>query len=144
MQRRPFPCAISPDMAIDARLIEAEDVCLDQGFKATGKVCLDGSTVKGRVNCDLGRFRNPGRIALSANGVSCGDMYLGRGFAATGEVQLVGARISRDLNCSKGRFCDEKGMALFADGLICDGKMYFDDTFKACGRVPAPQRENQN
>jgi hypothetical protein len=123
------------DIAMDARLIEAEDVSFDEGFKAIGEVSLDGSAVKGRVNCDGGKFYNPGRVALRANGVNCGELYLGRGFAVIGEVQLVGARISRELNCSKGKFCNEKAIALLADGMICDGKIYFDDAFEARGRV---------
>jgi hypothetical protein len=128
--------------AIDAQLIDAAEICLDQGFKATGEVCLDGSTVKGRVGCDGGTFCNPGGIALKANGLDCRDMRLGYGFSAAGEVQLVGTRISRELNCTNGKFVneEEKGVALRADGLICDGKVYLNKdaargAFVACGRV---------
>jgi hypothetical protein len=130
-----FRTSSGQGMAIDAQLIQAEDICLGEDFKAIGEVCLDGSTVKGRLNCDHGRFCNPEGIALKANGLNCGDVRLGRGFTAAGEVQLIGARISRGLNCSKGRFYNEKGVALLADGLICDGKVYFNETFKARGKV---------
>lgn len=138
-----FCASTVPGMAIDAQLVDADEVFLDGEFKATGEVCLDSSTVKGRVNCDGGKFCNPGAIALRANGLDCRDMRLGRGFSAAGEVQLMGARISRELNCTNGKFYNEQGIALLADGLICDGKVYLnkeklgaaDGDFAACGRV---------
>ena len=129
-------CALPmQDKAIDAQLIEADEVCLDDGFMATGEVCLDGSTVKGRVSCERGKFCNPRGTALRANGLDCRDLRLGRGFAAAGKVELIGGRISRELNCSKGKFFNQKSVALIADGLICDGKIYFNDEFVACGEI---------
>jgi hypothetical protein len=130
-----FRASPAQGMAIDAQLIEADEVCLDEGFRATGEVCLDGITVKGRVICEGGEFSNPGGRALRANGLDCRDVRMGRGFLADGEVQLMGARISRELNCSQGKFCNEKGAALIADGLVCDGKIYFNDAFRARGWV---------
>ena len=130
-----FRAPTAQGMAIDAQLIEADEVCLDEGFRATGEVCLDGITVKGRMICERGEFRNPGGRALRANGLDCRDVRMGREFLANGEVQLMGARISRELNCSGGRFCNEEGAALNADGLICDGKIYFNEAFQACGWV---------
>jgi hypothetical protein len=131
-------------IAIDAQQIDAAEICLDKGFKATGEVCLDGGTVKGRVDCNDGIFCNLGGKALKANGLDCRDMRLGYKFSAVGEVQLVGARISRELNCTNGTFVNEEEgkegkegkevpVALRADGLICDGKVYLNKV--TCGRV---------
>ena len=89
-----FRAPTAQGMAIDAQLIEADEVCLDEGFRATGEVCLDGITVKGRMICERGEFRNPGGRALRANGLDCRDVRMGREFLANGEVQLMGARIS--------------------------------------------------
>ena len=128
--------ALTPGgMAIEAQLIEADEVCLDEGFEATGEVCLDGITVKGRMTCEGGKFSNRGGTALRANGLDCRDVRLGREFLADGEVQLMGARISREFNCSNGRFYNENGVALTGEGLICDGKIYFNENFQAHGQV---------
>ncbi len=123
------------EMAIDAELVEADGICLDEGFEAYGQVSLDNSTVTGRLNCNGGTFSNRGGIALRANGLHCRDMRLGNGFTATGEVQLIGAIISRELNCTKGRFDNEAGTALIADGMSCEGKVYLNETFHATGEV---------
>jgi hypothetical protein len=153
-EQRPAIDAQQIEPAIDAQRIEADEICFDDKFAATGEVRLDGGTVKGRVGCERGSFGNPGGIALRANGLTCGDIRLGHGFTATGEIQLMGARISRELNCSKGKFYNEKGSgnekgdsgnekgfgdekrtALRADGLVCDGAVYLNDAFDARGEI---------
>lgn len=116
-------------IVLDAQLIQADEICLNEDFKATGLVCLNGSTVTRRVTCDNGTFCNEGGITLSANGLYCRDMYIGRGFSATGEVQLIGTTISNQLNCTKGTFNNQRErIALNADGLICDGRIYLNET----------------
>ncbi len=129
-------CATSKrGMAIDAGLIDADEICLNAGFIAIGEVFLDKSTVNRRVDCERGKFCNPGGVAFAANGLVCKDVRLCRGFAAAGEVQLMGARISYELNCSNGKIFNQGHVALIASGLICDGKVYFNEQFVACGEV---------
>jgi hypothetical protein len=124
---------------LDARLLRADELVLDQGFSTTGQVCLDGSRLTGRLCCNGGTFTNKGDKALSADGVTCRDARLGEGFQAYGEVSMTGSRFTSELNCSRGAlFVNPGGRALQARGLSC-GRVYLNSEtegqFRAQGAV---------
>jgi hypothetical protein len=125
--------------AIEAGLVEAAEVLLDEGFLATGEVVLEGSTITKRLTCNRGRIENKAGVALNLDGVDClGKVFLGRRFTAQGEVRLVGAKIRDELTCTGGTFDGRHGpgrTALCANGLICDGSVYLNDGFVANGLV---------
>jgi hypothetical protein len=65
---------------------------------------LDGSEIKGFVNCSGGTFRNPGGIALAANNLQVASyVSLSTGFVAEGEVRLAGSQIGGNVNCKAAK-----------------------------------------
>jgi len=57
-----------------------------------------------QLNCQGGKFRNPGGRALNVQNIETGtDMFFRGGFAARGAVWLVGAKIGGQFSCSGGK-----------------------------------------
>jgi hypothetical protein len=129
----------SSGKALEAGLVEASEVLLDDGFRADGEVVFDGGTVAKRLTCNTSTFHNPGGVALNLDGLDCGGkVLLGRRFTARGQVRLIGAKVQGELNCTGGTFdgrCNEERSAIRADGLACQGSVYLNDGFKALGGV---------
>jgi len=64
------------------------------------------------LECSGGTFKNPRKVALSADGANVkGDVFLRDGFSGEGTVRLPGARIEGDLNYSRGKFGEMNGSA---------------------------------
>src|SRR6185436_16476191 len=64
-------------------------VLLNQGFHAMGAVRLLGSKIGGNLDCEAGRFLNPGGDAIAADrAVVEGDVFLCDAFQARGRVSL--------------------------------------------------------
>jgi hypothetical protein len=111
-------------------------VFLREGFNASGEVRLPGARIGGNLECDGGRFDNPGGDALSCNGAEIkGSASLRKGFRASGTVRLLGARMEGSLSCVGGRFENPKGMALLCDGLETKGGVFLREGFHAFGEV---------
>jgi hypothetical protein len=105
-------------------------------FHATGTVRLFGATIGGDLTCTGGRFENPDRKALAADGIQVlGNIFLNNGFHATGEVTLPGATIDSDLVCDGGRFENPNGIALTAHRARIAGNLFNRDGFQTHGEV---------
>jgi hypothetical protein len=80
-------------------------VNLRGGFRADGEVRLLGADIGGNLDCENGKFVNPGGKALSADGAKVtGDVVLRNGFRAEGSTRLLGADIGGDLEFSSAEF----------------------------------------
>ncbi|MGO9267444.1 MAG: hypothetical protein ACLQBA_21620 [Candidatus Binataceae bacterium] len=86
--------------ALNADRIKVAGNIFLQNSKATGEVWLPGATAGGNLEVDNGIFSNPGRRALTADGVTvAGYVFLRWGFTAMGEVRLLSATVGSDLDC---------------------------------------------
>jgi len=86
--------------ALNADRIKVAGNIFLKNSKATGEVWLVGASVGGNLEVDNGIFSNPGRRALTADGVTvAGYVFLRWGFTAMGEVRLLSATIGSDLDC---------------------------------------------
>jgi hypothetical protein len=126
--------------ALDAERVVAEDVYLDDGFRARGDVRFNDSQIARQFNASGGDFRNERRgqdqYALDCDGLRCdADVFLNDGFRAIGAVSLRGAEIKTELNCTAGSFTKTDGYALFADGMTTEGSVFLDGDFHADGEV---------
>lgn len=114
-------------------VIDGELLC-EQGFFATGEVCLHWAQVD-RLRATGGRFSSETDFALHATAIRViSGAYLDRGFHATGQVRLIGANITGDLCCTDGRFDNPGGVALNAQRIVADD-VYLDGGFTANGEV---------
>jgi hypothetical protein len=144
------------DVAGSGMALSADDakiagfVILGHGFVAEGAVRLYGSQIGGGLECDGGKFQNPGRAgtvgsgrALEAqNAKVAGSVLLREGFAADGGVHLAGAEIGGRLECDGGEFRNPaqagvrgSGMALSAGGAKVARAVRFRYGFAAEGQV---------
>ncbi len=86
--------------------------------------------VEANLNGDLdavdGHFKNPGKVALNADGLKAANVFLGNGFSADGDVRLVAANLSGNLAASNGQFKNPGNAALEASGLTTGGYLLFD------------------
>ena len=118
------------------RLKTRGNVHLRDGFFAEDEVRLLGANIGGNLDCKDGKFVNPNRIALVADGVATkGSVYLRHNFSAEGEVRLLGASIVGDLDCARGNFNNLGGNALAADGMTVKGDVSLRSGFSAKGVV---------
>ena len=112
------------------------NVNLNNGFFAEGEVRLLGANIGGDLECTDGKFHNPGRKALNADGLTTkGKVNLNNDFSAEGEVRLLGANIGGSLNCTGRKFHNPKGYALVADKLTTKGSVNLRGGFSAEGEV---------
>jgi hypothetical protein len=79
-------------------------------------VRLLGANLSDNLDCDGGKFKNPGKYALVADRLKAASVFL-RNVSAEGEVRLLGADLSGNLECDGGKFKNPDGTALYADGL---------------------------
>ncbi len=101
-----------------------------QQFSARGEVDLDGTQIRGVLNCDGGKFENPPRagdedsgIALSARSIRVTDsVYLGNGFSAIGAVDLDGAKIEGVLECENGSFRNPQCRGVKSSGIAINAR----------------------
>jgi sRNA-binding regulator protein Hfq len=123
--------------SIDVTCIKARgDIYFQNGFKASGEVCLPGAEIWGALSCEKSQFANKGKCALNADGIKVGGViFLRNGFKAIGAVRLIGAVIGGDLDCENGQFENENGDALNADGIKVGGGIHLRNGFKAIGEV---------
>ena len=111
-------------------------VYLREGFSAEGEVRLLGAIIGGDLDCNSGKFHNPGKYALAADGLTTkGSVSLRDSFSAEGVVRLVGANIGGNLSCANGEFHNLGGYALHADGLTTKGDVHLSLGFFAKGVV---------
>jgi hypothetical protein len=83
-----------------------------------------------------GRFANPGRVAISADGaVVDGSVFCGQGSVVEGEMRLLGAEIRGDVALSGGQFRNPPAFAIAADRLAVKGSLFLRDDFVAEGTV---------
>jgi hypothetical protein len=70
-------------------------------------VRLLGAQIGGDLDCSGGAFKNPGALALSADGASVkGEAFLTDRTSAESEVRLLGAQIGGNLDCRGGRLSE--------------------------------------
>lgn len=111
-------------------------VFLDNGFEATGKVDLSGTSIGGILDCQGGEFHNPQGAALKAQGVKVTQaVLLCSEFHSTGEVDFLNAAIGSELNCDNGNFINQGGKALIFQGADIKNNILFRNGFYAEGRV---------
>ncbi len=120
-------------------------------FSARGEVNLQNSVVDGNLECNGGRFSNPGGTALNIDRIRIhGSAFLGstRGngedkqrFIALGVVRLQSASIRGNLECLGGRFINPGGKAFHADGIRVDGYALLSHGFRAEGQVRLPSAQ---
>ena len=111
-------------------------VHLRDDFSAEGEVRLLNANIGGDLNCEGGRFHNPGGNALHADGLTTkGSVHLRDDFSAEGEVRLLYANIGMNLNCMGGKFNNSDGDAFSADGLTTKGDVNLSGDFSADGAV---------
>lgn len=116
-------------------------VFLDQGFSATGAVCLLGAQIGGQLSCRGATLASAEGPALTADGASITyGVFLDEGFSAMGEVSLLGAQIGGQLNCRGATLVNATGPALSADQASITGGVFLDEGFlgegfKATGAV---------
>ena len=88
------------------------------GFVAEGEIRLIGAHIGGLMDCENGKFINPGKMAIVADNIRIdGDAQFRDGFSAKGEVRISAARIGGELDCSNGTFDNSKNCALHAEGV---------------------------
>lgn len=107
-------------------------------FEAQGAVRLLGASIGGDLDCNGGRFLNPGKDtkALNADRLTVkGSVFLGDGFKAQGAVRLLNANIGGNLDCTGGLFRNPGGYALTADGVTVKGCVFLSDKFHVEGLV---------
>ncbi|MFD3572755.1 hypothetical protein [Streptomyces sp. NPDC058644] len=116
------------------------DLCLGDGFTATGEVQLQGAHIHGTLDCDDGTFTNPGGKALDASRISVdGSLWFVKA-RLTGGVRLISAQIGGQVNCAKSSFDNSaseggRNLALDAYGLDVKGSMFLCGGFTALGEV---------
>ncbi len=113
-------------------------VFLDDGFRASGEVCLLGATIGGSLDCSNGHLISPENGALVADGLKVErNVFLRDGFEAEGEVRLSGATIGGQVDCSGGQFINRNrgGRALSADEVNVRASVFLSDGFRAEGPV---------
>ena len=82
-------------------------VLLRNGFLSLGSVRLPNAIVGAHLDCQGGRFLNPGGYAILGNNARISNgLILRNGFYAEGEVKLFAATIGGNLECSSGRFAN--------------------------------------
>ena len=87
-------------------------------FVAKGEIRMVGAHIGGFLDCENGKFLNPGQGAIIADGIKVdGNVWLRGGFFAKGEVRIPTARIGGELDCSSGTFDNPENCALCADGV---------------------------
>ena len=93
------------------------NVLMGRDFVAKGEIRIIGAHIGGFLDCENGKFLNPGQMAIVADGIKVdGNVWLRSGFSAKGEVRIPTARIEGELDCSNGAFDNPGKCALCADG----------------------------
>lgn len=111
-------------------------VFMRRGFHALGEVALTGASVAGALNCNGGRFENPGGAALSCGSARItGDVQLSDGFFAYGETRFAGAELGDLLECRGGSFINPGGTALNCERAKIAGHVWLNRGFSAEGAV---------
>ena len=86
-------------------------------FVAKGEIRLIAAHIGGLLDCESGKFLNPGQIAIAADSIRVdGDANFRDGFSAKGEVRIPAARIGGELDCRDGTFDNHGKCALHAEG----------------------------
>jgi hypothetical protein len=113
------------------RLETHGDLDLHDGFKAAGKVNLDGAQIDGDLTCD-GKFTNERGAAFEGSSLAVGkDMYC---LGEFGEVSLVSAQIGGNLYLL-GKFSNEGGTAFDGSSLAVGKDMFCVGEFAATGEI---------
>lgn len=117
-------------------------VFLRRGFHALGEVDFTGAVITGALNCNGGRFENPGGKALNCGGARItGDVQLRAGFEAIGEVRFRRAELAGLLECNGASFRNPGGFAMRCGGAKVGGGVFLRDGFSAEGEVRFPGAE---
>jgi sRNA-binding regulator protein Hfq len=122
--------------SITAHGLKADNVFLRNGFRANGEVDLMAARISGALNCCAGSFINPGKDAISADGIAVGcGVFMSDGFRADGEVRLHGATIRGNFECQKCRFYNKGRKTLNASGMEVKGNVFLNNGFRTNGEV---------
>jgi hypothetical protein len=119
----------SDDLSVDVALVADGlrvdgEVLMRHGFAATGEVRLVGARVRGQLNFNGARFRNPSGFALNGDRLTVdGSMFFQKHFVSEGELRLIGARVRGQLNLTGARLTNEGGTALNAAHIEVGGSM---------------------
>jgi hypothetical protein len=125
----------SQTLEIDADTVTIKQkLALNDGFSANGRVSLFEANLGGDFDANGGQFKNPGNIALDADGLTAKAVFFTNGFSADGEVRIIGASLNGDLNANGGEFKNPGNIALYADGLTAKA-VFITDGFNAEGQV---------
>ncbi|MGH8886212.1 MAG: hypothetical protein ACRDYX_13740 [Egibacteraceae bacterium] len=109
-------------------------------FEVQGEVRLTGATIHGRLDCKGGRFTNPRRDALRAEGIIVDrGMFLNNKdktpFEADGAVWIPGARIGGELNCWGARLHNPGRLAFNAAGVTVAGRVIWKPSHAPEGHI---------
>ncbi|MGH8899996.1 MAG: hypothetical protein ACRDZ4_23920 [Egibacteraceae bacterium] len=109
-------------------------------FQANGEVTLRGATIHGQPNCRGGRFINPERDALRAEGLTVDrGMFLNdmdrTPFEADGAVWIPGATIGGQLNCWGAKLHNPGGHALNAASATVAGRVIWRPSHAPKGSI---------
>lgn len=113
-------------------------------FEAQGEVRLTDATIHGQLDCKGGRFINPKRDALRAEGITVDrGMFLNdkdrthdrTPFEADGAVWIPGARIGGQLNCWGARLHNPGGLAFNAAGATVTGRVIWKPSHTSEGHI---------
>lgn len=122
--------------SLEARGIEVtSDVILSNGFKATGRVSLDGATVGGNLFCIEGEFLNSQGYALRIDqAVISGGIILSNS-SVIGGLRLYGSTIGGNIECPGSRIENPTRNAILAQNTIIKGSIFLSNEFYANGCV---------
>ncbi len=96
-----------------------------QHCQIDGEVDLEGACVGGQLVLSGSTLRNPGGVAVRANGlVVAGDMLCRDGAEVEGEINLEAARIGGELRFTRSTLRNRHKIALRADRMTVEKDMY--------------------
>lgn len=96
----------------------------------------------GDLDCNGGRFSNPGKIAFKAERIIIsGSVFLRDNFIAQGEISLSGAKIAYAFDCGRGSFINKNGVALSIQRAVINQIIFFVRGFTAQGLIDLTQTE---
>ena len=127
----------NPDgMAIvaDGAVIDG-NVHLRKGFSAEGQVRLAVARIGGGLDCSDGSFNNPGKDALSADGLNARSRIVMKKASIVGKTRLTGGRTDGPLECDGCSFRAPNGVAFHANGIVAKGGIALRNGFFAEGEV---------
>jgi len=108
---------------------------LRNGFLSEGEVRLINAEIGGSLNCHRGKFINPGRDCISADGIYVGGQIHFDNSHFEGCVRLLGARIEGNLDCQESSFNNAGEIILSCDGATIQDGLFWREMKSINGGV---------